>query len=385
MNRDIHQQRLLDRLAARLDGESIKRSDVEEALRAAGGGQELRAQVERSLSEARINVVEDVPGHLATDDDATTTQTTARDVDPVEVARRRLELDRGRAPKRLAKVLLTAEEEVGLTLLARPDGQPLEAGGFALLTGESKAAADSMLLHNMGLIHSVAQRLSGQGLEYDDLVASGVPGLVRAIEKFDPNRGLKFSTYAMHWVRQSISRAIDNEGRLVRLPVHVIESIRKVKAAQERLTIDGKKPHWSEIARECHMSVEKVEELLLLAPAVVSLDKPVGNDGVTLGDLVDRPSRPDPVDVRGLDGDDLQALLGDLVEREADVLRRRHGLYPYDDKATLDDIGKVYGVTRERIRQIESRAMKNVRALLGLDPPDVRTDPADDADPTEPN
>ena len=117
-----------------------------------------------------------------------------------------------------------------------------------------------MLLHNMGLIHSVAQRLSGQGLEYDDLVASGVPGLVRAIEKFDPNRGLKFSTYAMHWVRQSISRAIDNEGRIVRLPVHVLDSIRQVKAAQERLTVDGKMPAWSEIARECHMSVEKVED-----------------------------------------------------------------------------------------------------------------------------
>ncbi len=242
-----------------------------------------------------------------------------------------------------------------------------------------------MLLHNMGLIHSVAQRVSGQGLEYDDLVVSGVPGLVRAIEKFDPSRGLKFSTYAMHWVRQSISRAVDNEGRIVRLPVHVLTSIRQVKAVQERLAVDGKSPSWSEIARECHMTVEKVEELLLLAPAVVSLDKPVGNDGITLGDLVDRPSRPDPVEVMGLDGDDLQVLLGDLVEREADVLRRRHGLHPYDDKATLDDIGKAYGVTRERIRQIESKAMKNVRALLGLEPPATGPDPAVEAEMNEPD
>ena len=240
-------------------------------------------------------------------------------------------------------------------MLARPNGEPLEPGGFGNLTGEAKEAADAMLLHNMGLIHSVAQRLGGHGLEYDDLVASGVPGLIRAIEKFDPLRGLKFSTYAMHWIRQSITRAIDNEGRIVRLPVHVIDSIRQVKAAQDRLTVDGKMPAWSEIARACNMSIDKVEKLLMLAPAVVSLDTPVGNNGVTLGDLVDHRIRLEPVEVNGLDADDLQSVLECLAEREADVLRRRHGLPPYDEKATLDDIGKAYGLTRERIRQSRPR------------------------------
>jgi RNA polymerase primary sigma factor len=273
----------------------------------------------------------------------------------------------------LAKVILSADEEVGLTLLARPGGSPLEPGGFALLTGEAAEAAEAMLLHNMGLIHSVAQRMGGQGLDYEDLVAHGVPGLIRAIELFDPFRGLKFSTYAMHWVRQGITRAIANEGRIIRLPVHVVDAVRQVKAAQERLTVDGRLPALKEIARECHFTVERVAELLRLAPAVVSLDAPVGNDGCTLGDLLDRPVRePELIEVHGLDADDLRALLSLLDEREADVLRRRNGLHPYDESHTLEDIGVVYGVTRERIRQIERNAITNLRILLGLQEPQQR-------------
>jgi RNA polymerase primary sigma factor len=374
MKQDM-QQPLLEALAARLEGSSIKRSAVEDAIRAVTGGVELRGHVGRLLAEAGISVLEDVvvpvesgPATSPGADDALVLAN-----HPIDAARRRLEIDRSRPPRRLAKILLKPEEEVGLTLLARPDGQPLEPGGFADLKGEAKEAADAMLLHNMGLIHSVAQRLGGQGLEYDDLVASGVPGLVRAIEKFDPFRGLKFSTYAMNWVRQSIGRAVDDEGRLVRLPVYVCESIRALKSAQERLTVDGRLPSRAALAKECDITVEKVEEFLRLAPAVVSLDSPVGSDGVTLGDMLDRPiARREPVEVLGFDADDLEALLGTLVPREEDVLRRRHGLRPYDDKATLDDIGKVYGVTRERVRQIESKAMTNIRVYLGLESPKVR-------------
>lgn len=374
MKRDM-QQPLLEALAVRLEGASIKRSAVEDAIRAVSGGAELRGHVDRLLAEAGISVLEDVvvpvatgPATISGDDDALVLA-----LDPIDAARRRLELDRSRPPRRLAKVLLKAEEEVGLTLLARPNGVQLEPGGFASLTGEAKEAADAMILHNMGLIHSVAQRLGGQGLEYDDLVASGIPGLVRAIEKFDPNRGLKFSTYAMHWIRQSIGRAIDDEGRIVRLPVYICESIRALKSAQERLTVDGRLPSWAVLAKECGITEQKVEELLRLAPAVVSLDSPVGNDGVTLGDLLDRPvARGVPVEVRGFDSGDLEALLERLTPREQDVLRRRNGLCPYDDRATLDEIGKVYGVTRERVRQIESKAMTNIRVHLGLEEAKIR-------------
>lgn len=368
-------QQLMTALATRLEGSTIRRSATEEAIRVVGGGPTLRAHVDGLLAGAGISVLEDVATPLVPEP-ATSEESdlvSVAPVDPLEAARRRLELDRGRAPARLAKILLKAEEEVGLTLLARPDGEPLAPGGFAALTGEAKEAADAMVLHNVGLIHSVAQRLGGQGLEYDDLVASGIPGLVRAVEKFDPHRGLKFSTYAMHWVRQSVGRAIDDEGRIVRLPVHVCETIRSLKAAQERLTVDGRPPSWRALAKECGITEEKVRDYLRLAPAVVSLDTPVGNDGVTLGDLVDRPiARSEPIEVNGLDSDDLEALLSNLAPREEDVLRRRHGIRPYDNKATLDDIGKVYGVTRERVRQIESKAMTNIRVQLGLEAPTIR-------------
>lgn len=357
---------VLERLAARLDGASIKRSEVEAALESVGNRVDLWHRVEGALLQAQIRVVEDVVA--APPVTAPVSATRCAPVrDPIDAARDRLELDRGRPPRRLAKVILTAEEEVGLTLLARPNGSQLDPGGFAALSGEAREAADALLLHNTGLIHSVAKGLGGQGLEYDDLVAHGIPGLIRAIELFDPHRGFKFSTYAINWVRQSISRAIANEGRIVRLPVHVVDAIRQVKAAQERLVMGRTMPCWADIARECHMPVAKVEELLRLAPAVVYLDKPVGNDGVTLGDLLDRPVDDAHVDVYGLTTDDLGDLLDALAEREADVLRRRHGLFPYCESQTLEEIGIAYGITRERIRQIETKALTRMRVLLGLE------------------
>ena len=362
---------VLDRLAARLDGASIRRSDVESVLESVEGDATLRSRVNAALVEAQICVIEDVLTKVpARAPVAPVPSAPVRD--PIDVARTRLELDRERPRHRLAKRLLTAEEEVGLTLIARPNGTPLEPGGFARLTGEAGLAGEALLLHNMGLIHSVAQRHGGQGLEHDDLVSSGVPGLVRAIELFDPGRGLKFSTYAMQWVRQSISRAVANEGRIIRLPVHVVEAIRHVKATQERLTVDGKMPRWADLADECHISVDKLKELLQLTPAVVSLDQPVGNDGISLGDLVDRPVHEEPVEVNGLGSEDLSSLLAGLSTREADVLRRRHGLDPYDEEQTLEQIGDAHGVTRERIRQIEKKALTKLRIVLRLESPEPR-------------
>ena len=162
--------------------------------------------------------------------------------DPVATARRRLELDRRLSSKRLSKVILTAEEEVGLTLIARPDGEPLEQGGFGSLTGEARAAAEAMVLHNIGLVHSISRGYLGQGLEYDDLVQSAMVGLLRAVELFDPAAGYKFSTYATHWIRQAVTRNLANEGRVIRLPVHMWELVRKVIATRQRLTVEGRGP-----------------------------------------------------------------------------------------------------------------------------------------------
>jgi RNA polymerase primary sigma factor len=374
VKRDTANQ-LLSALAGRLDGASIRRSAIEETITSAVGGADMRRHVEGLLAQAGISVVEDVGVVIApcAHDDVREAQASAV-VDPLESARRRLDLDHGRTPGRLAKILLKADEEVGLTLLARPEGEPLESGDFARLTGEAKEAADAMLLHNMGLIHSVAQRLQGQGLDYDELVASGIPGLIRAIELFDPFRGLKFSTYAMNWVRQSVGRAIDDEGRIVRLPVYVCESIRKVRAAQLRLTSNGRLPRWDELAQECDMTVEKVQMLLALSPHTVSLETPVGQDGFTLGDLLDRPVRSEEhVEVHGLFPEDVEPLLMELPEREADIVRRRFGLKPYDEAATLEEIGTAHGVTRERVRQLETKAFDHMGAVLrkrGFDAPE---------------
>lgn len=357
---------VLEGLAAHLVGSSIKRSAIQTVLEAVGGDADLSHHVDRALREARIDVIEDVvTSAITARTDDLGSQYVARE--PLDIARDRIERDKNCPPHRLAKVILSAEEEVGLTMLARPGGVPLEVGGYASLSGESRQAAEAMLLHNMGLIHSIAQRRVGHGLEYDDLVAHGIPGLIRAIELFDPALGHKFSTYAMHWIKQSIGRAVDNEGRIIRLPVHVCELIRKVKAVQARLSVDGKMPSWQSIARECQISIEKVEEALRLAPAVVSLEEPVGKDGVALGDLLDLPAQEASIEVYGLNVDDLADLLDELTAREGDVLRRRHGIVPYDEVQTLEDIGVVYGVTRERIRQIEKSAISQIRRRLGLE------------------
>lgn len=373
---------LLTLLAARL-GPSLATgtvlvSELHACLLEVDVGGQARERALAALAEAGLCVVHDQespwpalaePSPPAADSDQPETRC------PEDVARARLLRDRNVPDRRLAKQLLSAEEEVGLTLLARPGGGPLPPGGFSALTGEARAAAEAMLLHNMGLIHAVAQRLGGQGMEYDDLVESGVPGLVRAVELFDPGRGLKFSTYAMNWVRQSIGRAIDDQARSIRLPVHVCESIRRLRAAQDRMTVDGRKPRHEDLARECDLPIGKVRDLLRLAPAVISLETPVGNDGVTLGDLLDRsPRAAEDVQVYGWGPDDLDDLLLVLRDREQDVLRRRFGVAPYDESQTLEDIGQVYGVTRERIRQIETKALKLIRTGLVSRGWDARTD-----------
>jgi len=356
-------QSALAAVAGRLDGASVRRSVVEQVIDAHGCTEDLRGEVEAALRVARIKVVEDAV--VARKPTPRAPSTTLAHRDPCTFARDRLAADRTTAPHRRAKIILSAEEEVALTLLARPDGKPLDAGGFSALQGEAREAADAMLLHNMGLVHSVAQRLGGQGLEYDDLVSSGIPGLVRAIELFDPHRALKFSTYAMHWIRQSITRAVANEGRAVRLPVHMYDTVRAVMATRERMTADGRAPSLRDLAAECHLSQEKLAEVLRLAPGAVSLETPLGNDGFTLGDLVDaQVDRPEQIVVGGLYPEDLPPLLAELKPRERDVLARRHGLDPYGEASTLEEIGVEYGVSRERIRQIESKALEKVRAHL---------------------
>jgi RNA polymerase primary sigma factor len=363
-------------LGPHLVDSTLQRSALEEALQAAEGGAALRVAVVDALKAAQIQIIDDVPervhdvvGPGEPIDGRPTTASHNQDVEHLrEIGRRRLALDRGVRSTRIANFLLTAEEEVGLTLLARPDGAMLDPGGFAELTGQARAAADAMFMHNVRLAHSVAQGYLGQGLEYDDLVQSAMLGLIRAVERFDPFSGFKFSTYATWWLRQSVTRAIANEGRLIRIPVHMWEVVRRVMSIKEGLTAAGEPSTVWHLAQACSLPTDKVLECLRLAPGVVSLETPLGDDQFTLGDLVDaQADMPEHVEVHGLFPEDVERLLSDLELREAEVLRMRFALAPYDAQLTLDEIGKIYGVTRERIRQVESNAMEQIRAQLNLE------------------
>lgn len=364
-------------LGPHLIDSTVKRSALERSLDAAHAGPQLRSALMEALRAAQIRVIEDLPDLGISADEgcaeqpdamsATASSPLSEESGPercVNLALRRLELDRGLRSARLPKIVLTAEEEVGLTFLIRPDGSELEGGAFARLTGQARDAADCLLLHNLGLAHSVAKAYIAQGLEYEDLVQSSMVGLIRAIEKFDPFAGYKFSTYATVWLRQSLSRAVDNEGRLIRVPVHMCELMRRVIATRNRLReSDAPSSVWH-LARECSLSPEKVRECLRLAQGPVSIETPLDDGTATLGDVLATQNTSEHIELRGLFPDDVERLLEQLTAREADVVRMRYGLAPYDATCTLDEIGRAYGVSRERIRQIERDAMTGIREQL---------------------
>ncbi|MCM3515475.1 RNA polymerase sigma factor RpoD/SigA [Nocardioides sp. P86] len=370
-------QSVVTHIASHLRDSSVIRSRVEQALDVAMLSPDLqprlRLALDHALGQARIRVVEDLVGldpwpGMQTAKTSPGPAAPQTNTDPVATARRRLDLDRTMSSKRLAKVILTADEEVGLTLIARPSGEPLNRGGLGLLTGQARTAAEAMVFHNIGLVHSISRGYLNQGLEYEDLVQSGMVGLFRAVELFDPASGNKFSTYATHWIRQAVTRNLANEGRLIRLPVHMWELVRKVVMTRQQLAAEGRGPSRPDLAAACGIAVAKVDQCLALAPGAFSLDMSLGEDGFTLGDVVDaQQDSPESIEIRGLFVEDVERLLGYLTEREADVVRRRYGLAPHDEIATLDEIGKVYGVTRERIRQIEAKAMTRIRERLVIE------------------
>lgn len=273
--------------------------------------------------------------------------------------------------------LLTAEEEVHLA-------KRIEAGVYAraildgTVTSKVKATAeelewvasdgDEAMQHfiraNLRLVVSVARKYHRSPMPMLDLVQEGNTGLIRAVEKFDYAKGFKFSTYATWWVRQAISRGIAQQGRIVRLPVHVAEQVNQVSAARRNLErMLGREPSIEEIAAELALEPERVVELVRYSREHISLDAPVDEDGDTaLGDLIAKDVAPGP-DELVLDAEDLTVLdgmLSDLDERSADVVRRRYGLLD-GRQAKLADIGAVWGITAERVRQIERSALAQLR------------------------
>ncbi|MBQ5382517.1 MAG: RNA polymerase sigma factor RpoD [Ruminococcus sp.] len=259
--------------------------------------------------------------------------------DPVKVYLKEI----GRVP------LLSSEEEVDLAIR---------------ISNGNVAAKQRLSEANLRLVVSIAKRYLGRGMQFLDLIQEGNLGLIKAVEKFDYTKGFKFSTYATWWIRQAITRAIADQARTIRIPVHMVETINKVKKVQSQLLHqNGHEPSPDEIAEVIDMPVDKVREIMRVAQEPVSLETPIGEEEDShLGDFIPDNDAPAPADAAShtMLREQLADVLSTLTPREAKVLRLRFGLEDGRSR-TLEDVGKEFNVTRERIRQIEAKALRKLR------------------------
>jgi RNA polymerase primary sigma factor len=348
---------------------------------------------DEALAAAIEDVVDDAPPEVAqvaeADAEADAEEDFAWDDDESEAlkqARRDAELtasaDSVRAYlKQIGKVpLLNAEQEVELAKRieaglyaaerlrsAEEAGSPMQmpmSRDFMWISRDGERAKNHLLEANLRLVVSLAKRYTGRGMAFLDLIQEGNLGLIRAVEKFDYTKGYKFSTYATWWIRQAITRAMADQARTIRIPVHMVEVINKLGRIQRELLQDlGREPTPEELAKEMDITPEKVLEIQQYAREPISLDQTIGDEGDSqLGDFIEDSEAVVAVDAVSFSllQDQLQQVLQTLSEREAGVVRLRFGLTDGQPR-TLDEIGQVYGVTRERIRQIESKTMSKLR------------------------
>lgn len=344
---------LIDKLLSRgtKNGGTLTYGELMESLQKLELTADAIDRMYETFSKKGIEIVDDTSQNVQDDDDIVDTQD-AEEVeidlsvpegisidDPVRMYLKEI----GRVP------LLTAEEEVALA-------KQMEAG--------DEEAQRRLAEANLRLVVSIAKRYVGRGMLFLDLIQEGNLGLIKAVEKFDYNKGYKFSTYATWWIRQAITRAIADQARTIRIPVHMVETINKLIRVQRQLLQElGRDPAPEEIAEVMEISVERVREIMKIAQEPVSLETPIGEEEDShLGDFIEDHDAPAPAEVASfmLLKEQLEEVLDTLTAREEKVLRLRFGLD--DGRArTLEEVGQNFGVTRERIRQIEAKALRKLR------------------------
>jgi RNA polymerase primary sigma factor len=327
----------------------------EEDEKAAKGGTRRRAQVKKKhYTEDSIRLYLQEIGRIRL----------LRADEEIELARKiadllELERIRDRLGERLERD--PQELETNLELWANEVEQPLPK--FRRRLYEGRRAKEKMVQSNLRLVVSIAKKYMNRGLSFQDLIQEGSLGLIRAAEKFDHEKGYKFSTYATWWIRQAITRAIADQSRTIRLPVHLYETISRIKKTTKLLSQEmGRKPTEEEIATRMEMTIEKLRFIAKSAQLPISLETPIGKEEDSrLGDFIESDGEtPEDQVSKNLLREDLESVLGTLSPRERDVLRLRYGL---DDgrMKTLEEIGQIFNVTRERIRQIEAKALRKLR------------------------